>query len=108
MTHIETMRRAEDAKEGTDKLHFLAAEITNRTCTTKNDKEAMIEALAERGDINTLANMMLDYIQWTSELLQEIIDGNKEAAKAEANEKARFEEAKAAEKARYKEAKGES
>ena len=87
MTHIETMRLSEDAQQGIEKIHFLAAEITNRTCTTKTDKEAMIEALAERGDINTLANMMLDYIKWTSELLQEIIDGNKEKAAEEAKAK---------------------
>ena len=87
MTHIETMRRAEDAQQGIEKIHFLAAEIISRTCTTKRDKEAMLEALAERDGINTLANMMLDYTKWTSELLKEIMDGNKEKATEEAKAK---------------------
>jgi len=108
MTNYETIRHAEDAQDALDKINFLAAEITNKTCRTAKDREAAIEALIERDGINTLANMIIDYQTKASELLQEIIDGNKEAAKAEANEKARFEEAKAAEKARYKEAKGES
>lgn len=83
MTDFETMMKAEDAQSELDKIHFIAAEIINRSSSTAIDKNAIEDFFLSRDDINTLACMLLDYETIIRKYMQEIIDGHRTKAKPE-------------------------